>query len=80
MNDLCRILRLYSDLQIPSSIIFEEVAFELEMRFDQLNKDGSVNALVAMKLAPTDKIKSIRHELESLMVENIEIMNLEDLA
>ena len=42
------------------------------MKFSQLTKDGFVDALIAMKLAPTDKIKSIRNELENLLIENLD--------
>jgi hypothetical protein len=61
-------------------VIYEEIAFELDLKFTQLSKDGFVDALIAMKLAPTDKVKSIRNELETLMVDNIESLGLEDLA
>ena len=71
INELCSILRLYTDLHINSTAIYEEIAYELELRFDQLTQEGFVNSLIAMKLAPTQKIKSIRNELEALMIENI---------
>jgi hypothetical protein len=73
-------LRLYSDLQISSTIIYEEIAFELEMKFSELTKDGLVDALIALKLAPGEKLKSIKNELENLLIDNLDSLTLEDLA
>ena len=61
-------------------MIYEEIAYELDLKFDNLDPKGFVNALIAMKLAPTKKVKSITNELEALMVEHIDTLGLGNLA
>ena len=50
------------------------------MKFSELTKDGLVDALFALKLAPGEKLKSIKNELENLMIDNLGSLTLEDLA
>ena len=50
------------------------------MKFSELTKDGFVDALIALKLAPGEKLKSIKNELENLMIDNLGSLSLEDLA
>ena len=55
---------MYSDLNVNSTVIYEEIAYELELKFGDLSAEGLLDGLISMKSAPTQKVKSILYELE----------------
>ena len=69
-------MRLYSDLNVNSTVIYEEIAYELELKFEELTGEGLLDALISMKSAPTNKVKSILYELEQTMLANTAVLNI----
>jgi hypothetical protein len=72
INHNLKIIRLYANLGIITPIIFEELAYELDKNFENLNEQGFVDAFISFKIASNDNTRRIMNQLESLLMANLE--------
>lgn len=71
INVLCAILRLYAEMDVQQTTLYEEIGKNLEKRYSELEENGLVNALVAFKQAPTIKQMPVMVDLEKILIGNI---------
>ena len=55
---------MYADIVANTTVIYEEIAFEIKLRSGELTLEGALDGLIALKLAQTDKVKATIYELE----------------
>lgn len=79
INLLFKCLRLYADLNVPT-ILHESASDFLAQRYEQLNSQGFVDALISVKMAQTDALKSAVGELEQMLEPNIQSFDITQLA
>ena len=71
---------MYADIEANTTVIYEEIAFEIQLRSGKLTLEGALDGLISLKLAQTDKVKATIYELEQLIKSNIEVLNIEQLG
>ena len=74
-NEVCALLRLYSEMEIQQSTFYENLANHLESKLSELDETGLVNALLAFKSQSSAGVRSLGNiitDLEAIVMGNIE--------
>ena len=82
-NEVCALLRLYSEMEIQQSTFYENVGHHIESRLSELDETGLINALQAFKSqqgSPNKSLMRIITDLESIVMGNMGALQLETIA
>ena len=81
-NEVCALLRLYAEMEIQQSTFYENIGRHLESRLSELDETGLINALQGFKSqqGPNKSLMSIITDLESIVMGNMEALQLETIA
>ena len=76
MNQVCEIMRLYAEMGVKATNLYESCGSLIENNFKTLEKEGFVHGLIALKTLQHKPLKALSLDFEKILVSNIALLGL----